>query len=68
MNTEDTLRSIENICLANFFELQEIKKKLGMSACDKNHLDEYEISLPVYIQEMTDKIGYFEAHSKSFGR
>jgi hypothetical protein len=48
-------------------ELQEIKKKLNMPACDANYLEEYEISLPGYIEEMTNKIGYFEPYSKSFG-
>ncbi len=67
MNIEDTLRSIQNICLANYFELQEIKKKLDMPVYDTNYLEEYEISLPGYIEEMTNKIGYFKSYSKSFG-
>ncbi len=68
MNIEDTLRSIENICFANYIELQEIKKKLNMPVCNANYLEEYEISLPGYIEEMTNKIGYFGPYSKSFGR
>jgi hypothetical protein len=66
MNIEDTLIGIRNICLANHIELQEIKKKLNMPVCDSNYLEEYEISLPGYIEEMTNKIGYFGPYSKSF--
>ncbi len=67
MNIEDTLISIRNICFANHIELQEIKKKLNMPVCDTNYLQEYEISISGYIEEMTTKIGYFEPYSKSFG-
>ena len=66
MNIEDTLISIRNICIANYMELQEIKNKLNMPACDANYLEEYEISLPGYIEEMTNKIGHFGPYSKSF--
>jgi hypothetical protein len=66
MNIEDALIGIRNICLANHMELQEIKKKLNMPACEANYLQDYELSIPQYIEDMTNKIGHIVAHSKSF--
>lgn len=66
MNIEDALIGIRNICLANHMELQEIKKKLNMPTCDANYLQEYEISIPGYIEDMTNKIAHIVPHSKSF--
>ena len=66
MNIEDALIGIRNICLANHMELQEIKKKLNMPVCDSSYLEEYEISIPGYIEDMTNKISHIVSHSKSF--
>ena len=50
------LNHIKRLCIINFLELQEIKKKLNISTEGQQEFYDYQNSVPDYIKELDQKM------------
>ena len=56
MSTESELNLVKRLCILNFLELQEIKRKLNISITDVQGLNDYANAMSDSMKEMDQKI------------
>ena len=56
MSADSELNLVKWLCILNFLELQEIKRKLNISTGDTQGLYDYANSLSDYMREMDQKL------------
>ena len=52
----DELKQIKRLCILNFLELQEIKRRLNIQTTGTQEFYDYQNAVPGYMNELDDKM------------